>query len=182
MRSPRWIAKVLLLGLVFLGAPNAMADAEPDPLADVPTEQLIAGITKQEPAYYYLLASRLLKEERNDEAVFWYYVGQLRWRYYALGHKDKVSGSEESALMGALNQSIGTVVNRYAFGDLEQLRQTIDQAIAWDESNPNEFCPKDSVAEARAEVLEGLRELRQSTIDQADEIRKTRTENGLENR
>lgn len=159
-----------------------MADQEPDPLGDIPTDQLMVDITRREPAMYYLLAARLLKEGRNDEAVFWYYVGQLRWRYYAMAHKDKVSGSEESALMGALGQSIGTAVNSYAFGDLPRLRQTIDEAIAWDEAQTNEHCPKDSVVEARAVVLDGLRELRQSTIDRADEIRKTRTENGLENR
>ena len=155
---------------------------EPEPLGDVPTADMIAGITKQEPAYYYLLAARLLKEDRKDEAVFWYYAGQLRWRYYALAHQEKVSGSEASSLMGAFHHSLGTPINEYAFGDLPQLRQTIDDVIAWDEENPNEFCPKETVAEERTEVLEGLRQLRQSTIDRAEEIRKTRTENGLENR
>lgn len=155
---------------------------EPEPHANVPTAELIAGITKQEPVHYYLLSARLLKEGRADEAVFWYYAGQLRWRYYALAHPEKASGGESSALMGAFHHSLGTPINEYAFGDLEQLRKTIDDVIRWDEENPNEFCPKESVQKERAEVLEGLRKLSQSTIDTADEIRKTRTKNGLPNR
>ena len=155
---------------------------EPEPLGDVPTAELIAGITKQEPAYYYLLAARLLKEGRRDDAVFWYYAGQLRWRYYALANPEKVSGSEASALMGAFHHSLGTPINEYAYGDLEKYRQTIADVIRWDEENPNEYCPKEGVQKERAEVLDGLRQLSQSTIDNADEIRKTRTANGLENR
>lgn len=155
---------------------------EPESHTNVPIPELIAGITKQEPVHYYLLSARLLKEGRPDEAVFWYYAGQLRWRYYALANPEKASGGESSALMGAFHHSLGTPINEYAYGDLEKYRQMLADVIRWDEENPNEFCPKESVQKERAEVLDGLRKLSQSTIDNADQIRETRTKNGLPNR
>ncbi len=157
-----------------------MSTLEPEPLSDISTEELIRTITERHPSEYYLLASRLFKEGRQDEAVFWYYAGQLRWRYYALANQDTVSGSEESSLVAAMHQSVGAVINEYAFGDLPKFRQTIDEVVRWDEEHPNPQVSKENPA--RAEVLEGLRALQQSTVDQAEDIRRTRTENGLENR
>ncbi len=152
---------------------NQTGDAMPT------SAELLEGVENRHPIEYMLLASLLMQEKREDEAVFWFYAGQLRYRYYrAAGFGDP----EEGSLGAAMLQSVGSVVNAYAFGDLPKLRQTLDEVIAWDETTPNAFSPESKTAPTRQEVLDGLQKLRQETIDSAEDIRAERVKNGLENR
>ena len=118
----------------------------------------------------------------QERAVFLYYVGQLRARYWSLANNGTWKTSEEGALMSSLMSTVGPPINRYAFGDLPRLRKTIDEVVEWDEKYPNKFCPKAENADARQKVLDGLQKIGQMTIDQADHIREQRTKNGLKNR
>ena len=53
--------------------------AEPDDLKKQTPEQLKAGIERKHPATYYILASKLFADANKDDAVLWFYVGQLRY-------------------------------------------------------------------------------------------------------
>jgi hypothetical protein len=48
--------------------------------ATLSIEQLKSGIENQHPSYFYILAEKLFAVGKKDEAVFWYYAGQLRYR------------------------------------------------------------------------------------------------------
>lgn len=143
--------------------------------------ELLKGIGERHPAEYLLLAASLMKAGRSDEAVFWYYAGQLRYRYYYAANRERLEGSEDASLVSALLQSVGPVINAYAFADLSKLRTTIDEVIRWDETTPNGFFAKETDPRAHREVLDGLLKMRQTTIDDAEHIRAERAKNGLPN-
>jgi hypothetical protein len=155
-------------------------DRDKDPLY-MKVDDLKADIQNRHPGDYYILASRLFEEGKKDEAVFWFYTGQLRARYFISG-SDREDVKEDFVYLDAIFQTWGPTFNGYAFGDLPKLRETIDKVIQWDEETPNGFFSKSDHAEARERVVKGLLELRQDTIDREDEIRSKRKEAGLENR
>ena len=143
-------------------------------------DQLRAGIQKRHPGDYFILAARLFEKGEKDEAVFWFYQAQLRYRYFILG-SDRAKVRDDVVYLDALFQTLGPQINAYAFGDLPKLRQTIDEVIQWDEETLNGFFDKATDPESRQSIIDGLRDLRQETIDREQEIRTEREKNGLEN-
>jgi hypothetical protein len=149
--------------------------------ATLSIEQLKNGID-QHPAYFYYLAKKLFAAGQKDDAVFWFYAGQLRYRVYLAVNKDKLDPNGDPAVFSALSEEIGRPINEYAFGDIPQLAQTIDAVIAWDQSHNNALTPRDKHKSQYDEIVSGLTQMRDQLLQQADSIRKTRTTNGLPNR
>jgi len=114
---------------------------------------------------------------RKDEAVFFFYLGQLRFRARLLANPngDPTGGR---ALFDALMSAMGPPINQYAFGDIPALLATIDRVIAWDDGHADDYAPPRTREEAKA----GLKKMRADVVSRQDEIRRTRSENGLPNR
>ena len=168
----------LVLALLVLSLPKASAF---DP-ATLSIEQLKNGIENQHPAYFYYLAKKLFAAGQKDDAVFWFYAGQLRYRVYLAVNKDKLDPSGDPAVFSALSEEIGRPINEYAFGDIPQLAKTIDAVVAWDQSHNNALTPREKHKSQYDEIVSGLTQMRDQLVQQADSIRKTRTTNGLPNR
>lgn len=149
-----------ILGLV---AAARAAEALPEPLQD------------------YMDAAARVKEGRMAEAVYPFYRGQLRARIHMLAHPEQPPDGEP-ALVGSLNQVLGTPINEWAFGDLPALLNTLDRVIAWHAANDDPWTPKARFPEAHAKVLAGLVEMRGYVATHGSEIRAKRQENGLPNR
>jgi hypothetical protein len=176
--APAWL---VVLG--FLLSASVAAGAA-DPLDDVvkkTPDQLVRGIESQHPAVYFVLARKLFEAGRKDEATFWYYAGQLRYRFY-LKATPGLDPSGDPALFGSLSEVIGRPINEWAFGDLDALRATLDRVLAWDDRSPNGFTAKDRHRAALDETRAGLRGLIAHIRDNAGSIRQQRATNGLENR
>lgn len=133
------------------------------------------------PAELYRRAASLYGQGKRDEAVFWFYAGQLRYRFH-LAARPELKPGGDPALFGALSEQVGRPMNEWAFGDPDALVATLDQVLAWDAATPNTFTPKDQFAEALERSRDGLRELRDQVTDQKQEILRQREENGLTNR
>ena len=147
------------MALVLCLVLNAFAQ---DPMTQS-IEDLQNGIEKQHRAYFYVLAMKLFKVGRKEDAVLWFYAGPLRYRVY-------------------LKVNEGRPLNEYAFGDIPQLVKTIDAVIAWDRSHSNQLTPHDKRRSQYDEIMFGLAKLRDETVRNADSIRKARSAAGLENR
>src|SRR4030095_3345483 len=80
-------------------------------------ETLKVGIEQNHPAAFYILASKLFGDGKKDEAVFWFYAGQLRYRFY-LKANPGLNPSGDPALFASLSETVGRPVNEYAFGDI----------------------------------------------------------------
>jgi hypothetical protein len=84
------------------------------------------------PPVFYVLSSVLFEQDKKDEAVFWFYAGQLRGRIDANICADK---SARSAV-GALNQKFGAPINQYSFRNMSLLTNTVERVLAWEEKTP----------------------------------------------
>jgi hypothetical protein len=173
------------LGLGFAISLFFAGSVLPAPAVDWATlsiEQLKNGIEKQHPSGLYILAQKLFARGQKDEAVFWYYAGQLRYRVYLTVNKSKLDPSGDPAVFSALTEEIGRPINEYAFGDIPRLAKTIDAVIAWDQSHDNALTPRDKCRTEYDQITAGLTQLRDSMIKNADSIHQQRAAAGLENR
>jgi hypothetical protein len=165
----------VLLALSFLQA--SAVD-----LSSLSIDQLKNGIENQHPSAFYILAQKLFTAGQKDDAVFWFYAGQLRYRVYLLVNNGKLDPSGDPALFASLSEEVGRSINEYAFGDIPELAKTIDAVIVWDQSHANALTPRDKYKSQYDQIVAGLSQMRDQVLNQADSIRKTRTANGLQNR
>jgi hypothetical protein len=152
-----------------------------DDFTRLSADQLKSGIEKQHPAAYYVLAGKLFGAGEKDEAVFWFYAGQLRYRFH-LAANPNLPPSGDAALFASLSEVVGRPINEYAFGDLPQLVATLDKVMAWDERTANDFTSRTAHADAWKRIRAGLGELRTHITRNGDQLRAQRKQNGLENR
>lgn len=149
-------------------------------LAQQTPEQIIAGAEHAHPAALYVLASKLMRAGRFDEAVRWFYIAQLRYRFHLM--TDPPDAADARILFSALSESVGRPINEYAFGDVDGAVRQIDAALAWDAGHANHFTSKAAFPAQFAKTREGLIAMRDDMLARKDEIRETRTRNGLPNR
>jgi hypothetical protein len=154
-------------------------------LADItqpgPPFSAIERLDGKHPSEYYKLAAELFRDGKKDEAVFIFYLGQLRYRARLLAHRD-LDPSGEPALFASLSEVVGRPLNEYAFGDIPRLLSTIDAVLEYDRAHPDRFTPHASFPEAWQQAREGLTKLKAKIERTADEIRAARKKSGLPNR
>jgi len=167
----------LALFFLFSASATTMAQTYSDRRAD----EIKADIAQDHPAAFYVLAGKLFDRGDRDEAVFWFYAGQLRYRVHLACNPD-LPPDGDPALFGALSDVIGHDINRYAFGDLPKLLNTLDEVIDWDAKTDDALNPKDLCGPQRAEIVAGLEEFKAHLLDNADMVRSERSAQGLENR
>lgn len=153
----------------------ALALALPAPLLHAPPA--LAQPAEMHPAQLMTHAGELFGQGQRDDATFWFYLGQLRYRAY-LSANPGLDPSGEPAVFASLLDGLGPQINGWAFGDIPQLAATIDRVLAYDAQNHDPTLPAPVVAEIRT----GLEEMRDTILAQEAEIRATRELNGLENR
>jgi len=84
------------------------------------------------PPVLYTLSSVLFEQGKKDDAVFWFYAGQLRGRIDANICEDKTA----RAAIDALNKKFGPPINKYAFTNLSVLTNTVERVLTWEEKTP----------------------------------------------
>ena len=132
---------------------------EPEAIQTI--EELEVGIQNKSPATYFALATELYRNGQKDDASFWYYVGEVRYRFLVLA-KAKGSGlSEEQAHFWFLSESVGRSIYEKADQHSAALMRAIDRALEWDLQQPNGYTSKSEFRteheRARQEML-ALRE------------------------
>jgi hypothetical protein len=144
-------------------------------------DALKAGIEQNHPAAYYILASKLFASGKKEEAVFWFYAGQLRYRFYLKATPD-LPPSGDPALFASLSETVGRPLNEYAFGDIPRLAKTIDDVLQWDASHENGFTSKRAHPQDYADIRDGLVKMRDQILKNQEDLKRQRSANGLENR
>jgi hypothetical protein len=87
--------------------PCLVSASDVDELWKKSADALKDRIEGAHPATYYVFASKLFQDGRKDEAVFWFYLGQLRYRIH-LGARKGHDPSGDAALFGSLSEAIDT--------------------------------------------------------------------------
>ena len=135
----------------------------------------------QHPAGYYQHAIKLFNSGRKNDAVFVFYLGQLRYRTH-LAARPELPVDQDRALFASLSESVGRPINEYAFGDLPQLDRTLKAVFAYDTANQDRFTLRETFSVASRQQREGMETMRRNILSNADDMRKQRKANGLENR
>ena len=160
------------LASLALALPGPAGAQVPPPPGNMPLDH---------PAQDYMRAASLVQAGKPDEAVYWFYRGQLRYRIYLRAHPD-LPEDGDPAIFASLSSTLGEPINRYAFGDIPTLAATLDRVLAWHDGNDDPFTPKARFPAAHREVRKGLADMRSQMLAEQDTIRARRTQNGLPNR
>lgn len=174
--------KALLSGLasVFL-ALNACAALTPEEIKSLPPASIERSLPDEHPSSYYLYAVRLFAEGKKDDAVFWFYTGQIRFRAHLKANPD-LKPSGDPALFASLNATLGREINEYAGGDPKMWFAQIDRALAWDRKMENGFTSKKKFKKEYEEIRSGLLKMKEGLEKNVDQLREQRKKAGLENR
>ena len=140
-----------------------------------------AALNGQHPAAYYRKAAELFQSGQKDAAVFVFYLGQLRYRTHLRARPD-LKPDGDPALFASLGEVVGKPLNEYAFGDLPKLDEMLKAVLAYDRQNPDSFTSAAQFPAVHAQQREGMDSMRRQIVARADDIRRQRTSNGLENR
>jgi hypothetical protein len=174
----RPLATVLLLLLVGCSRPQR-GDSLLDDLQKLPPAKIETALPNHHPSAYYGYAIRLFDQGKKDDAVFWYYVGQLRYRFH-LKANPNLEPSGDPAAFSALSATIGPIINPYAGGSVREWGKAIDRALQWDAAVTNGFTSKEKFAAIYEENRAGLKKMREQLDSQANAIRAQRKKAGLE--
>jgi hypothetical protein len=147
---------LIACGLFLVVVAPSWAELPRVPGDRMTTAQIEKGAPAVHPATLYVLAQRLFAEGRKDEAVFWYYVGQLRFRFY-LAVNPHLESSGDPALFSVLSDVVGNPIDRFGFQDPRKLVQTLERVEQWDEETPNGFTSKENNHAVWLEVREGFK-------------------------
>lgn len=90
------------------------------------------------PPVLYEVASALFADGRKDEAMFWFYLGQLRAR----SDSNKLNDASGQRTVAVFNERHGSRINRHAFKDLNKLRKVVGDVIAWDRTHQRTYDPR----------------------------------------
>ncbi|MHC1548747.1 hypothetical protein [Phyllobacterium sp. K27] len=174
---------VLLSAFLFiwLAVGVSKGEAAKDDYVAMTPSQLKNNITSSHPSAYYILASKLFAAGDRDEAIVWFYAGQLRYRFHLAAHPD-LPADGDPAFFASLSEVVGRPINEYAAGNVEDWSEAMQQALDWDEHHENGFSSKTVYAAQWQQQRAGLIKLRNRVVGQSDEIRSQRLKNGLQNR
>jgi hypothetical protein len=167
-----------LVAFILVAAVAGHATAQ----SPVTVPEQMSALAGQHPAEYYRRAAALFSEGKKDDAVFVFYLGQLRYRAHLAARRSELKPDGDPALFSSLSEVVGRPLNEYAFGDIPRLAGTIDALLAYDVANPDRFTPPAQFREAYGGIRDGLSGMKREILKDADSIRAKRRQNGLENR
>lgn len=129
-----------------------------------PVVEVEEAIIGQHPSQMFVFATRLFhSESRPDDALFWFYTGQLRWRAQMACNPPGPGG--EGTALGALMATVGPDINAYAASNVDNWIATINRVLEWDDENPDPLLPEGCNA-AREKQRDALKRLAVAIEDQ----------------
>ena len=171
---------IVLLLLLSSGCSATPPSSHEPVVTEQNLDELITDIENKHPVTYFLLAANLFKADDKDQAVEWYYIGQMRFRAYLMANPD-LDPSADGALYASLKSVLGPQINEHAGADPDKWVTLINNAINWHQSHPNGHTPKNKYPDIYAEVEAGFMSFKEQVAKNKDEIRKQREQNGLPN-
>jgi hypothetical protein len=173
------LMRATLIAVVGLTLLSGLACGQVENLEDQTPAQLKQSIEKKHPAAYYLLAAKLFQNSSTKrEAIFWFYVGQLRYRYHLAANPD-LPRDGDPALFASFGEVIGRPINEYAGGVPEIWIAEINHALHWDSTHENGFTPKSKSPDKYRQIRAGLVAMRDQVAAMKDKLPEMRRKNGL---
>lgn len=167
---------VAVLSLLLSAAPG-WTQADPirerlgskDPaVARAAVAEVLAGADRAEPLSLMLAASRHFEFGAQDDAVLWFYAGQLRARY-----APELAG-ENSQLVTISSMTLGEGINAYAMRDIVRMIETIAKAMQWDEKTYATWAGANKLDPGSAELLKRRSDAREGLVTFATDLKANR--------
>lgn len=165
-------------------APSSHVDAralEVEEANTLTTQEVQANLADSHPSVFYVFAKRLYADDRRDEAVKWYYVGQIRYRFF-LKANPGLPEDDDPAIAAAVEEMLGRTITPWAGGDPYRWAASIDEALDWDARHPNALTNKVAHGRALDEVRTSMVVMRNEILANVEQIRAARRKVGKENR
>lgn len=169
-----------ILFAIALSVTATAANAEAltqDQIKSMSNKEIEANLPDSHPAMAFAYAMKLFKANKKDQAVIWYYVGQLRYRFHILSNPP---ADAEIAQLAQVNSSFGPAVSDWAGRNVRYWTEQIGHSLDWDAKSPNATTSKEEhkaeLEQARQELAEFREKLRASESD----IHAQRQARGLE--
>jgi hypothetical protein len=143
--------------------------ASKDPaVARAAVAEVLAGADRAEPLSLMLAASRHFEFGAQDEAVLWFYAGQLRARY-----SPQVAG-DNGQLVTISTMTLGEGINAHAMRDIVKMIETIARAMQWDEKTYDTWAKANKLDPASAELLKRRSDARDGFVTFATDLKANR--------
>ncbi len=102
-------------------------------------QQTVESILKN-PSYYnppviYALSRELYYQDKKDDAMYWFYVAQLRTRY----DSNLCMDNSAKQAVSILNNNYGPNINKYAFLDIDKLEKTVTKVVDFVMTNEENY-------------------------------------------
>ena len=97
--------------------------------------EVLADPNAFNPVVTYVLSHRLLEYDKIYEAMFWFYLSQVRTRTDANICKDGTAREAASLL----SNTFGPAINEIAFRDLDTLKIVVEKVVAFAEANEETY-------------------------------------------
>lgn len=98
-------------------------------------ETILKAPNSFNPPVIYALSKELFNRDKKHEAVFWFYVAQLRARYDA----NLCLDTSAKQAVSMLNSTYGPAINEYAMKNIDFLEKTINQVVAFVRENEETY-------------------------------------------
>jgi hypothetical protein len=118
---------------------------EPE-VAKAGIDDLLKTANRADPWLLMHAAHHLFQSGKKDEALFWFYAGQLRSRYWP-----KLAG-ENAQLITIAVMSHGPPINAHGMRDVPKMVGVIKKVLAWDEETFEAWSAANNIGPRRAEV------------------------------
>ena len=87
------------------------------------------------PTVLYALSRKLYNQDKKDDAMYWFYVAQLRARYDA----NLCMDNSAKQAVSILNNGYGPEINKYAFQDIDKLEKTVIKVVDFVRTNEENY-------------------------------------------
>jgi hypothetical protein len=166
---------VVALGLMCALPASAPADtlherlgAKDPAVARAAVAEVIAAADRAEPLSLMLAASRQFEFGTQDEAVFWFYAGQLRARY-----APQLAG-ESSQTVTIFSVTLGEGLNAHAMRDIVRMLETLAKAMQWDETTYEVWAKAHGLDPLGEELLARRTAAREGLVTFATDLKRNR--------
>ncbi len=143
--------------------------ASKDPaVARAAVDEVLGDAGRAEPLVLMLAASRQLELGSKDDAVLWFYAGQLRARYSPL-----LTG-EQSQQVTISTVTLGEAINAHGMRDVVRMIELIARAMQWDEKTYDAWAKANKLDPDRADLLKRRADARDGLVAFATDLKANR--------
>ncbi len=138
-----------------------------------PLDDLVRDVEHMHPVAMFVLAKRMFDQRRGDDATFWLYEGELRWKARLAANSNLQGPFGEADRYQVFFADISPDIDWCASEDVPTLIKIYDRVLDWDAAHPDDFAPS---GKAKDDIRQGLKGLGSRLASQADAIKKAHAE------